>query len=148
MKKLLKLVSVLLCLILSLSFVACGEDDDNGDSGNTAKGQQISAEQADEFLVQLETYLDEIENADELPFDKFTYTTKITMDNTVMVANSKYSKQDSYFYEYGNIADQQIYDYSESEKVLISTVHSTINYTWTYIDADGKLLRATERYNA
>ena len=134
--------------MLSLSFVACGGDDDNtGDSGNTAKGNLVSAEQAQTFLSQLEEYINGFDNIEELPYEKFTYAARTTMDDEVMVLGTRYNKQANYFYEYSQGTNTRSYDYVSGQRVLILLTHRHTSHDYIYIDTSGQLVKATDIYD-
>ena len=156
MKKFLKLISIILCLMLCLSFVACSndkdddDDDSTGGGGGANKGQTISSEQAQTIMDQFSTMLEDMEqsieeSSQEIPLQKFTLTITNVQDECTTTLTDRYSAENNYFYSEIHTTNQNLYDYETGE--LYHTTHRHDYYAHTYVDANGKLVKAVDSYD-
>ncbi len=138
-----RIVGLVLAFCAFTSFVACGKDDNKAgdDGGHVEKGETISSAQAQELFAGIEAKSKTI-SVETL--DKFAYTTVMTMDEQVMSVHYRYSKEDMYAYSYNTEENMKI---STEEGEHVRTTVSRRDNTYHYVDEDGRLISATDRYH-
>lgn len=143
MKKLIALFIAI--MVVFATFSGCsGQKESGGDDIYADKGVTISSAEAKNYIEKIKTTN---EGMKEEEFVKFTYSTKMKMDDTINYFKTSFSKEDRYYYTYNYTENMKLYDtYDQETKVYIGTIHQSSTYDYFYVSNDGKLVDAYESH--